>query len=117
MPRTKLNRHPMEKLRLANELRSTRGFLDRRVRVTNSVAETRKSATSATVIGEVQPCFGASLIAISSATNAAAPSAKERKSRRLNWSMEGLCLGKARNPTDEAINPAGTLIRNSQGHE
>ena len=84
MPRTKLRKHPTEKLRLANELRSTRGFLDRHVRVTNSAAEMRKSATRATVIGEVQPCFGASLIAISSATNAAAPSAKERKSKRRN---------------------------------
>src|ERR1700722_18014017 len=103
MPRTKLNRHPIEKLRPANGLRSTRGLSDRRVRVTNSVVEMRKIATRATVIGEVQPCFGASLIAISSATNAAAPSAKEGKSSRRNRSMEGLCLGRDRNPTDEAI--------------
>src|SRR5215510_4192879 len=67
--------------------------------------------------GEVHPWLGASLIAISSAASATAPSAREITSRWRASSKEACPFGTVTDAARAATAPGKTLIRKSQCHE
>src|SRR6185295_9325250 len=117
VPSTKLNRQPIEKFLSRKVPRFTSGFGDRRTRTTKITAVMRQSARRPAAIGEVQPRLGASLIPISSAASATAPSASENTSK---WRIRSKDVRSFRNDndaTEAAMIPGTTLIKKSQCQE
>src|SRR5215813_8862797 len=117
VPSTKLNRQPIEKFLSRKVRRFTSGFGDRSTRMTNIAALTRQSARRPAAIGEVQPRLGASLIPISSAASATAPSASENTSKWRIRSKDVRSFSNDNDATEAATTPGNTLIRKSQCQE
>src|SRR5262249_4767534 len=114
---TKLSRQPIAKLRSRKVRRFTNGLAEFRVRAANAAAVIRHKQRRPADTGEVHPWLGASLIAISSAASATAPSAREITSRWRASSKEACPFGTVTDAARAATAPGKTLIRKSQCHE
>src|SRR5215813_6459305 len=117
VPSTKLNRQPIEKFLSRKVRRFTSGLGERSTRMTKITALTTQSARSPAAIGDVQPRLGASLIPISSAASATAPSASEKTSKCRIRSKDVRSFSNETDATDAAMTPGNTLIKKSQCQE